>query len=66
MTNAENRAQAYARAVEVLGSSEKADRWLSKPLPALGGQAPEALLETDEGTTVVLQVLGRIDHRIPG
>jgi uncharacterized protein (DUF2384 family) len=35
-------------------------RWLSEPLPALGGVAPGTLLDTMEGQTLVSQALARI------
>ena len=58
--------QVYARAVEALGTAEKATRWLAKSNRALDGQAPEALLETEAGMTTVLQILKRIEHGIVG
>lgn len=66
LTATENRALVYTQAVEVLGSPEKADRWLRTPQLALGGLTPEAVLRTDKGTADVLQMLGRIDHGILG
>src|SRR5262249_51454851 len=35
-------------------------RWLGEPLPALGGLAPGALLDTMEGQALVSQALARI------
>ena len=59
------RDEAYARvrakAVETLGSAEKADEWLVIPNRALGGRPPMAMLDTKEGAQEVVNVLGRID-----
>ena len=52
------------RAVEVLGSREEASRWLHAPNPALGGQTPLELLDTDLGSRQVEDVLGRIEHGV--
>lgn len=57
-------ARVAARAAEVLGSNEKAERWLKKPVPALGNEVPLHLLDTDVGTRQVEAVLGRIEHGV--
>lgn len=49
---------------EVFGDPRKAHRWLRRPNGALGGEAPLALLDTEEGGRVVEAVLGRIAHGI--
>jgi putative toxin-antitoxin system antitoxin component (TIGR02293 family) len=54
-----------ARAGEVLGSRAAAQQWLTRPNPALAGQAPLALLDTSFGWEQVKQVLGRIEHGVP-
>jgi putative toxin-antitoxin system antitoxin component (TIGR02293 family) len=48
----------------VLGSTDKAARWLHTENRALGGQTPLALLDTDLGTRQVEEVLGRIEHGV--
>ncbi|HYU34050.1 MAG TPA: antitoxin Xre/MbcA/ParS toxin-binding domain-containing protein [Thermoanaerobaculia bacterium] len=53
-----------AETVDVLGSEEKASRWLKAPNRALGGQTPLSLLDTDPGTQQVEEVLGRIEHGV--
>ena len=53
-----------ARAIEVLGSSEKALRWLETPVRSLGDQPPVSLLGTPEGRARVEDVLGRIEHGV--
>jgi putative toxin-antitoxin system antitoxin component (TIGR02293 family) len=49
---------------EVLGSREKAQRWLSKPNRALGGETPESLLATEYGAQLVREELSRIEHGV--
>jgi putative toxin-antitoxin system antitoxin component (TIGR02293 family) len=51
-----------ARAIEVLGTREKALNWLRSPVRALGDVAPVSLLSTDDGITQIEDVLGRIEH----
>jgi len=53
-----------ARAVEVLGTSEKALRWLNTPIRSLGDQTPASLLSSPEGITRVEDALGRIEHGV--
>lgn len=55
-------ARVAARAVDVLGSSEDAAKWLRRSNLALGGVAPLELLETDAGAEEVDEVLGRIEY----
>lgn len=57
-------ARIAAQAADVLGSTEKAARWLQRPNRALGGRVPLALLDTDAGTREVEEVLGRIEHGV--
>jgi putative toxin-antitoxin system antitoxin component (TIGR02293 family) len=54
----------FAQAVSVLGSDDKARRWIVKPSRALGGESPLHLLDTDIGTNAVLDELGRIEHGV--
>lgn len=57
-------ARIVARAVETLGSVEKARVWLRRPHRSLGGEAPLDLVDTDVGTRQVEEVLARIDHGV--
>lgn len=57
-------ARVTARAVEVLGGREKAERWLKKSNAALGGEVPLRALDTDLGARQVEAVLGRIEHGV--
>jgi putative toxin-antitoxin system antitoxin component (TIGR02293 family) len=52
------------QAEQVLGSTDKAARWLHAENRALGGQTPLGLLDTDLGTRQVEAVLGRIEHGV--
>ena len=53
-----------AQAANVLGSEEKAARWLRRPNRALGNEVPLELLESDIGTRQVEEVLGRIEYGV--
>lgn len=52
-----------AAAIEALGSIEKARHWLQKRSMALG-DLPLRMLDTDIGTSLVLDELGRIVHGV--
>jgi putative toxin-antitoxin system antitoxin component (TIGR02293 family) len=52
-----------ALARETFGD-DKARRWLTRPTDALGGAAPVALLDTEEGARAVELLMGRIAHGI--
>ena len=53
-----------ALAEEVLGSRERATRWLHEPNPALGGESPLRTLDSDLGARQVEDVLVRIAHGV--
>jgi putative toxin-antitoxin system antitoxin component (TIGR02293 family) len=53
-----------ARAVEVLGTSEKALRWINAPVRSLGNQTPASLLDSPGGIKRVEDSLGRIEHGV--
>jgi putative toxin-antitoxin system antitoxin component (TIGR02293 family) len=53
-----------ALAEEVLGSREKAARWLHEGNAALGGEAPLARLDSDLGSRQVEDALVRIAHGV--
>jgi putative toxin-antitoxin system antitoxin component (TIGR02293 family) len=53
-----------AQAAEVLGSEEKASRWLHSPNRALGGRRPLDMVDTDLGAGQVAAALGRIEHGV--
>jgi putative toxin-antitoxin system antitoxin component (TIGR02293 family) len=56
------RVASYAE--EVLGTREKAGRWLRTPNRALGGAVPLELLDTDLGAQQVEQILGRVEYGV--
>lgn len=51
-------------AAALLGN-EEADQWLREENPLLGGKAPLFYLDSDSGSQVVENLLGRIAHGIP-
>jgi putative toxin-antitoxin system antitoxin component (TIGR02293 family) len=53
-----------ARAIEVLGTREKALRWLKAPVRSLGDQTPLLLLGSPDGVVRVEDALGRIEHGV--
>lgn len=53
-----------AQAANVLGSEEKAARWLRRPNRALGNEVPLELLESEIGARQVEEVLGRIEYGV--
>ena len=55
-------ARIATRASEVLGSEDKARRWLHRPNRALGNMLPLTLLATDAGIEQIETVLGRLEH----
>ncbi|MBI4605429.1 MAG: DUF2384 domain-containing protein [Planctomycetes bacterium] len=59
-------ARIAALAAEVLGTTEKAIRWLRRQNRALGNVTPLALLDTEVGAREVEETLGRIEHGVYG
>ena len=57
-------ATSFQKAIEVLGSLEKARRWFATPKRALGGKTPLEFCDTDVGADEVTRLLGRIDHGV--
>lgn len=57
-------ASAFQRAIEVLGSLDKARRWFSSPKRALGGKTPMEFCDTEPGAEEVCNLLGRIEHGV--
>ena len=53
-------ARVFAMATEVLGSEDKARRWLNDDIPALSGKRPLDLLDTDVGAAQVTNLLQAI------
>ncbi len=57
-------ARVAALAEDVFGSPDQAESWLKEPNPALGHVSPLSLLDTDDGTQAVTDILGRIEHGV--
>ena len=57
-------ARVVERAAEVFEGEHAALDWLKAPNAALGGVSPISLLDTDPGSDVVLNTLGRIEHGV--
>jgi len=57
-------ARLHFRAVEVLGGTEKARRWLFSPNHALGGKMPFEYAGTEPGAREAERLLGRIEHGV--
>lgn len=55
-------ARLKAYAAEVFDSAEDAEIWLNEKNPSLGGEAPIALMLTDDGARRVETILRRIDY----
>ena len=52
------------KAKGTFGSAEKAMQWLKRPTKPLQDHAPVSLLDTEEGSRLVEDLLTRIDHGI--
>jgi putative toxin-antitoxin system antitoxin component (TIGR02293 family) len=57
-------AETLARAAHVLGGPEAAQRWMSQPAMGLDGGRPIDLLRTLQGTELVTEFLGRLEHGV--
>jgi uncharacterized protein (DUF2384 family) len=55
-----------ARALEIFGNEEKADRWMRTALPILGGSTPEQYSHSQDKAKQqeVLTILGQIEYGI--
>ena len=57
-------AKVYAHALNVFGSKEKTNQWLSAPNLSLNNKPPIELLKNSLGCTIVDDTLYRIEHGI--
>lgn len=57
-------AEVLARASEVFGGREEAERWLMSPALALSRHRPIELLTTSAGCELVEQLLGRLEYGV--
>ncbi len=49
-------------AYRIFGDVARADSWLKRPKERFGGRTPLEMLETSEGTELVVEMLGQIEH----
>ena len=56
--------QLYYYGIDVFGSNEKFDSWLSGESVALGNIIPKSLLDSSFGISLLKDELGRIEHGI--
>jgi len=52
------------KALDILGSPKQLGRWMKTSLPALRGQTPYSLMQSEEGRKQVETVLAQIEHGI--
>lgn len=57
-------AETLAKAADVFGSKEEAERWMSKPAAGLDGQRPIDLLQTLQGAEIVNDFLTRLEYGV--
>jgi putative toxin-antitoxin system antitoxin component (TIGR02293 family) len=57
-------ARLLTQAIEVLGSKERALRWLKAPRSYFGGKPPLYFADTELGCQEVFNLLGRIEHGV--
>ncbi len=57
-------AETLAQAIEVFGGRDAAERWMARPAMGLDGARPIDLLRTLQGTELVTEFLGRLEHGV--
>jgi putative toxin-antitoxin system antitoxin component (TIGR02293 family) len=57
-------AETLAKATEIFGGKEEAERWMSRPAMGLDGQRPIDLLQTLQGAELVNDFLGRLEYGV--
>lgn len=57
-------AEILARAIEIFGSQEEAERWLDQPAPGLEQRRPLDLLATPAGVEMVETLLARLEYGV--
>jgi putative toxin-antitoxin system antitoxin component (TIGR02293 family) len=57
-------AETLARAAEVFGGRDEAERWMSRPAAGLDGQRPVDLMQTLQGAELVADFLTRLEHGV--
>ncbi|CAK2803324.1 DUF2384 domain-containing protein [Vibrio splendidus] len=54
----------FQATLALFGSKEVAHLWLKLPVQGLGNKRPIDMLSTAEGTKVVLNLIGRLEHGV--
>lgn len=57
-------AETIAKAAEVFGGLEQAEKWMGKPAMGLDGSRPIEMLQTVQGAEVVNDFLGRLEYGV--
>jgi putative toxin-antitoxin system antitoxin component (TIGR02293 family) len=57
-------AETLAKATEIFGGKEEAERWMSKPAMGLDGQRPIDMLQTGQGAELVNDFLTRLEYGV--
>lgn len=57
-------AETLAKAAELFGGLEAAQRWMSSPVMGLDGARPVELLRTSQGAQLVTEFLDRLEHGV--
>lgn len=57
-------AQTLAKAIDVFGSQDAAERWMSEEAMGLDGARPIDMLRTLQGAELVTEFLGRLEHGV--
>ena len=63
MNDKKDRLEAITKAaLEFFNDDEAAQRWLNNPVRGLGDKRPIDMINTDENTSIVLNLIGCLDH----
>lgn len=54
----------YTHGMEVFSNQDKLNKWMGTSTAAMGGKAPQELLDTKLGIGLVNDELGRLEHGI--
>lgn len=57
-------AETLAKATEIFGGKEEAERWMSRPASGLDGRRPVELLQTVQGAELVNDFLTRLEYGV--
>jgi putative toxin-antitoxin system antitoxin component (TIGR02293 family) len=57
-------AETLAKATEIFGGKEEAERWMSRPATGLDGRRPIELLQTVQGAELVNDFLTRLEYGV--